>query len=639
MIEPLVVKDKVQSNTLLTGVNPLAKISSQANLRSECVPGLIARRALAVPGAIAVTCGSETLTYAELESRSNQLARFLGSLGVGREVVVGLYLDRSPSMVIAALAILKAGGAYLPLPPDSPRDRLAFMLNDAQVATVVTRSALAGSLPKGTHRVVALDREAAEIAKQSTTEPAAALNGQNLAYVIYTSGSTGQPKGVEVLHRGLSNLVSWHLRAFQVVPSDRASHLAALGFDAAVWELWPYLVAGASVHLAGDQVRHDAEALRDWFVAQKITIGFLPTPLAERLLLREWPKQTALRILLTGADTLHHSPAANLPFVLVNNYGPTECTVVATSGPVLPAGSSNRPPSIGRPIDNTQAFILDEKMKVVSVGMPGELYIGGEGVARGYRNHPELTAQRFIPNPFGSNSDDLLYRTGDQVRCLENGEIEFLGRFDEQVKIRGYRVEPNEIVNVLDTHPQIQTSSVVAYELNGGEKSLVAYVVLSGASNLTAGSLRDYISKQLPSYMVPTSFVRVESLPVTANGKVDRAALPEPDSTNSLPDEDFVAPRTLVEQRLAAILSPLLNVEEVGVNDNFFLLGGHSLLGTQLLTRVTQTFGVDLSLLTLFDHPTLAEMSQEIEKLILAKLEYVDGEQAKSLPSQSGGAL
>jgi amino acid adenylation domain-containing protein len=607
-----------------------------SSLGSLAVPALISQRAKAAPSAVAVTCGSETLTYAELEKRSNQLAHLLVDRGVGSEQVVGIYLDRSPSMVIAALGVLKAGGAYLPLPPDSPRERLEFMLRDSGVAAVLTRSELAGHLPSDRHQVVAIDRDSAEIARQDAEPPSALVTEQNLAYVIYTSGSTGQPKGVEILHRGLSNLVSWHLRIFGVTAGDRASHLAALGFDAAVWELWPYLAAGASVHLATDAVRQNPEALRDWLVAERITIGFLATPLAERLMLLQWPKTTALRVLLTGADKLHRRPGSRLPFILVNNYGPTECTVVATSGTVHPDESSNRPPSIGRPIDNIRAHILDEERKEVPVEVPGELYLSGEGIARGYRNHPELTAQSFVPNPFSSDASDRLYRTGDLARLLPSGEIEFLGRSDEQLKIRGYRIEPGEIVKVLDQYAGVETSAVMARERDGGEKSLVAYLVLTAGAKITAKQLREHISRQLPAYMVPASFVHVDALPVTENGKVNRSALPAPDATNCLVDDDYVAPRTLVEQRLAVILSQLLSVKAVGVNDNFFFLGGHSLLGTQLLTRISQSFGVELSLLSLFDHPTLAAMSEEIEKLILAKLDRM--EPASSSRQQLGEA-
>ncbi len=632
-------ENEMKRNVFVSPANPqLVEIYPPAVSPRVCIPENVARHAAASPSAVAVSHGPRTLAYAELEKRSNQLAHFLRSVGVGSGDLVGVYLDRSFSMVVASLAIIKAGGAYLPLQPGLPRERLSYMLQDAQVPVVITRSAMAGDLAAGRCRVVALDGEAEAIAKQSSTAPPCVLNDASLAYVIYTSGSTGQPKGVEVLHRGLANLVSWHLRAFEVTSADRASHLAALGFDAAVWELWPYLVAGATVHLASEGVRQHPQQLQNWLLEEKITIAFLPTPLAESLLLLEWPKHAALRILLTGADTLHHSPPASLPFNLVNNYGPTECTVVATSGHVWPASnSSGQPPSIGRPIDNTEIYILDEKMSELALGKPGELYIGGAGVARGYRNHPELTKQKFVSNPFSADPGDRLYRSGDRVRVLPSGELEFLGRIDQQVKIQGYRVEPNEIVNALDCHPDVQTSAVIARETQGGEKNFVAYVVLRENSKVTASGLREHVSKRLPHYMVPASFVHMEALPVTANGKVDRDALPPPDSSNRLPDEDLIAPPTLIEQRLAAILAQLLHVQHVGVKDNFFLLGGHSLLGTQLITRIKQAFGVDLTLLSLFDHPTLTEMSQEIEKLILAKLENIDSEQSKILPAQPGG--
>jgi len=585
------------------------------------VPSLIAQQALVSPSAIAVTCGSETLTYGEMEKRSNQLAHLLRARGIGTEQVVGLYLDRSPSMVVAALAVLKAGGAYLPLPPDLPQERLEFMLRDAGVAVVVTRSEIGTRLPSERLRVIAIDRDSVELGRQDSEGPPSVAGEENLAYVIYTSGSTGQPKGVEILHRGLSNLIRWHLRAFEVTAADRASHLAALGFDAAVWEMWPYLAAGASVHLAPDAIRQNPEALRDWLVTERITIGFLATPLAERLMLLQWPKTTALRLLLTGADKLHRRPGTKMPFTLVNNYGPTECTVVATSGVVHPDESSSRAPTIGRPIDNIRAYILNDERKEVPVEVPGELHLSGAGIARGYRNHPELTAQSFVPNPFSSDASDRLYRTGDLARILSNGEIEFLGRSDEQLKIRGYRIEPGEIVKILDQYNGVEASAVLARERDGDDKRLVAYLVVAAGVKITATQLREHVSRQLPAYMVPASFVRVDAMPVTENGKVNRSALPAPDATNCLVDEEFIAPRTLVEQRLAGILSQLLSVKTVGVNDNFFFLGGHSLLGTQLLTRISQSFGVELSLLSLFDHPTLAAMSEEIEKLILAKLD------------------
>jgi hypothetical protein len=310
-----------------------------------------------------------------------------------------------------------------------------------------------------------------------------------------------------------------------------------------------------------------------------------------------------------------------LPFTLVNNYGPTESTVVATSGTVTPAGSDTRQPSIGRAIDGTDIHILDEQMRPVAKGTSGELYIGGAQLARGYRNRPELTKEKFVPNPFmNGGSNGRLYRTGDRARVLANGEIEFLGRLDDQVKIRGYRVELDEISSVLDTHPAVKASAVVVAGEGVEDKRLVAYMVLAPEVELTATVFREFLQTRVPDYMIPAVFVRVGALPLTTNGKVDRAALPAPNG-NVLAEEEYVEPRTLVEQRLAELIAPLLKVERVGANDNFFLLGGHSLLGTQLLTRISDAFGVELSLLTIFDHPTLAGMSSEIEKLILAKLE------------------
>jgi amino acid adenylation domain-containing protein len=603
---------------------------SENGSRPICVPEMVAAQASATPDATALAAGPEKLTYGELDRRSNRLARYLKSAGVGPDQLVGLSMERSPSMVIAALAILKAGGAYVPLDASLPAERLDFMLRDAEIQVLVTGDGSAANLPRGDWRLVDLDKQADEIAAFSSDPFQCSITERNLAYVIYTSGSTGQPKGVEITHRGLANLVSWHCRAFQVTPKDRASHQAAVGFDAAVWEIWPYLAAGASVYIPPESCRTSPEALRDWLFAQGITITFLPTPLAERMLLLKWPEQTALRVLLTGAEALHHRPSPTLPFALINNYGPTECTVVASSGTVAPSDASkqflsNQLPSIGGPIDNTQIYIVNEEMQEVPAGTAGELCVAGAGLARGYHRRPDLTLEKFIPNPFrsrlNSRAGDRLYRTGDLARYLPNGELEFLGRLDEQIKIRGFRIEPNEIVKALDEYSDVEASAVMARENRGGEKSLVAYVVLVPAAKTTGTALREHLSKRLPDYMVPASFVRMDALPVTANGKVDRAALPNPGDANRLREENFVAPSGPVQQRLAGIIASLLHVERIGANDNFFLLGGHSLLGTQLIGRVNETFGIELPLLQIFDHPTLAEMSGVIETLILAKLE------------------
>ncbi len=595
----------------------------------------VAEHAASVPESLAVKAGSESLTYAELDLHSNQLAEHLRSLGVGPDSLVGICLERSVASVVSSLAVLKAGAAYLPLDPASPTDRLAFMLRDSGIAAVITRRGLANKLESGAWNLIQIDADQDRIASYSGRMFDAEAESSHLAYVIYTSGSTGQPKGVEITRGALENLIEWHLQAFQVTAADRASLLASVGFDAAVWELWPYLTAGASVHIPDEAVRNQVEPLRDWLVEQKITGSFVPTPLAELLIQLEWSATSALRTLLTGADTLHRRPPQGLPFTLVNNYGPTESTVVATSGMVAIVGVDAKPPSIGRAIANTQIYILDEQMRQVAQGTAGELYIGGAGLARGYRNRPDLTLEKFVPNPFVNGSGSArLYRTGDRARLLPNGEIEFLGRLDDQIKIRGYRVELDEISSVLDSHPDVKASAVAVAGANREEKRLIAYLVLGSESQPTANVFREYLQRNLPDYMIPATFVRLESLPLTNNGKVDRAALPEPNG-NVLPEEAYVAPRSLVEQRLAELIAPLLHVERVGANDNFFLLGGHSLLGTQLLTRISETFGVELSLLTIFDHPTLAEMSNEIEKLILAKLDMAKIDPTSDAPAVS----
>lgn len=604
---------------MATTVNPTS-LGGPHTVRLQpntCVHEYVAQWTAENPGALAVSSAREDLSYGELGRRANQLANYLCSIGVGRNVVVGIYLDRSPAMAIAALAILKAGGAYIPLDPIHPAERLAFMLKDSQAHAVVTTSTGMQSLTSGAWHGVTLDGDSTKIAAQSDVCPDSGVTGDDLAYIIYTSGSTGQPKGVELIHSGLSNLVRWHQRAFQVTPADRASAQSTLGFDAAVWELWSYLSAGASLHLPEDSARNDAAALRDWIVAREITITFAATAIAERLLQLEWPSQTALRVLLTGADTLKTYPSTCLPFTLVNNYGPTECTVVSTSGVVPTTASATQAPSIGGPIDGVEIYILDENQQPVTNGSTGEMYIAGANLGRGYRNQPDLTAERFVVNPF--HSGPRMYRTGDLGRRLPNGEIAFLGRIDDQIKVRGYRVEPTEISIAVRQHPAVQNSAVLASEDTPGETQLNAYLELRQGSTVTAASLRDFLRQRLPDFMIPAAFVTVSKLPITEQGKLNRAALAKL-SGNRLSDQDYVAPRTLVEEELVKILMPLLKIKRVGVNDNFFLLGGHSLLGTQLIARISDTFGVDLTLLKLFDHPTVAEMALEIENLILAKV-------------------
>jgi amino acid adenylation domain-containing protein len=582
-----------------------------------------------MPNAIAVTQGKISLTYQELDQRAGELASLLQSHGVGPDVVVAIYFNRSPAMIVAALGVLKAGGAYLPLDPGYPATRLAFMLKDAKAPVLVTGRCMLANLPGCPAHAVILDPEGRCHAGQAREPELVRTNQDHLAYLIYTSGSTGQPKGVELTHAGLLNLVHWHHRAFRVNSGDRACQLAALGFDAAVWEIWPYLTAGASIQLPEALAMNEPEAVRDWLVAQEITICFLATPLAERMMMLEWPKKAALRVMLTGADTLHHYPSSKLKFQLVNNYGPTECTVVATSGVVQPREHPDRLPTIGKPIDSVQIYILNEQRQEVPIGEPGEIYIGGAGVGRGYRNRPDLTDEHFIASPF--NADARLYRTGDLGRYLPDGQIAFLGRVDEQVKIRGFRIEPAEIVKVLDEHPQVQASAVVARTTVSGDNHLVAYFVPAPKAQPLHAELRNFIAARLPEHMVPGTFVKMAALPLNASGKLDRAALPAPDAENTLRDNEFVAPRTPIEERIASMLAPLLGLDRVSVGDNFFLLGGHSLLGTQLIARVRDAFGVELTLRSLFDAPTVAKLAAQVENQLLSRLEAMSEADAERL--------
>jgi len=596
-----------------------------------CVPQLVSAQAAAKPGAIALAENGEVVTYRELDSRANQLAQCLRSLGAGPGTLVALCLERSSQLVVGALGVLKSGAAYVPLDPTYPTERLAFMLNDSQVPTLLTHRHVSRALPSGRWQILDLDLDADRIAGYPADPPKCNFDLDGLAYVIYTSGSTGQPKGVQITHSSLLNLVFWHRRAFMVTPEDRATLLASPGFDASVWEMWPYLAAGASLHLPGESTRNDAEKLCDWLVAQRITVSFIPTAMAEVIMALEWPTQIALRVLLTGADTLHHYPSPRLPFRLVNNYGPTECTVVATSCTVPSNGFTGDRPTIGRPISNVQIHILDEHLRQVPVGTTGELHIGGKGVARGYLNQPGLTGEKFIPDPFSSRPGARLYKTGDVARYVPDGQIAFMGRIDDQIKIRGYRIEPNEIVTVLDRHPMISTSHVIAQEDAAAGKRLIAYVVAAPGSQPTCAELQDFLRGHLPEYMVPTAFVCLDSLPLTSNGKVDRQALPVASASNTLQGEPQVAARTLVEKRVAVIVAKLLHMQNVGASDNFFLLGGHSLLGTQLIASIRESFGVELSLRCLFEAPTVAELSAEIENLLVAKLEAMSEEDAQRM--------
>lgn len=576
----------------------------------------IASQAAATPSQIAVADEAVQLTYEELERESSRLGARLRAAGAGPERCVGLFLQRSTQFVVAALAVLRSGAAYVPLDPSTPPDRVTFILDDAGVVALLTDSRIAKDFPEAGWSVVAIDAASAKCDVPFTkleTDP------DTLAYVVYTSGSTGQPKGVEITHANLCNLIEWHQSAFEVTATDRASQVAGLGFDATGWEIWPYLTVGASVHIADESTRRSAEMLRDWIVAQKITVGFVPTLLAEQLFVADWPAETALRLLLTGGDTLHRRPPAGLPFAVINNYGPTECTVVATSGTVSCEGNNVSRPSIGRPIANATALILDEALRPVARGEAGELCISGALVGRGYRNMPELTASRFVTYIAASGEPLRIYRTGDRVRSLENEEIDFLGRFDDQVKIRGYRIEPGEIVACLNRYSGIEASAVSVSDLAAGGPALAAYVVPAADAHLTESELREYLAAKLPDYMIPAFFVSVPALPVSANGKLDASALPAPSAENLLPNRTDLPGTSnqggLLQQQIAGMVASLLGRPSIDCEENFFMAGGHSMLGVQLVASIRDAFGVKLTLRQLFKAPTVAALSAEVARL------------------------
>jgi amino acid adenylation domain-containing protein len=611
-------------------------VASVSSLHPSVV-ALVSSRAASAPQTIAATQGDDSLTYGELNRRSDHLAHTLRSSGVGPETVVGLFVNRSISMLVGALGVLKAGGAYLPLDPAWPQVRVKDVLEDAQVPIVVTNQRLTERLPESRQQCIILDRKGEFGAPQPANRSAVFLGTEQkpdtLAYVIYTSGSTGKPKGVEILNSSLSNLVAWHREAFSISESDRATLLASPGFDASVWEVWPYLTAGASLHIPDNDTPNDPERLRDWLIVNEITIAFVPPAVAERLMRMRWSAKSCLRVLLTGADTLRSYPPESLPFMVVNNYGPTECAVVTTSGSVPANSAPDMLPSIGTPITNAEVYILDEQMRPVVPGTQGDLYIGGMGLARGYRKRPDLTAKAFVANPFGK-SGSRLYKTGDKATILPDGQIAFLGRSDDQVKIRGYRIELDEIVTAINRHPSVDTSIAVAWEDAPGEKRLIAYVVPQQGQEITEDELREFLLVNIPDYMIPTNFYRLQALPMTSSGKVDRKSLPAPMDATSLGATEYVAPRTPIETKLTSLLASRLHMDKVGVNDNFFLVGGNSLLGAQVIARVRDAFGIELSLFALFNHPTVRELAIEIEQLLLAKLNAMNEDEAQRIVEQ-----
>ncbi|MGJ5630491.1 amino acid adenylation domain-containing protein [Nostoc sp. CALU 1950] len=616
-----------------------------------CIHQLFEAQVEKTPDNISVVFKEEQLTYQELNHRANQLAHYLRILGVDTEVLVGICVERSWEMVVGSLGILKAGGAYVPLDPTYPKERLAFMLSDSQVQVLLTQQKFAEGFAGSGTKVVCLDTDWESINQHSQENAISNVTAENLAYVIYTSGSTGTPKGVAVSHRAVNRLVC-NTNYIQFMPSDisggqlSVAQASNTSFDAATFEIWGSLLHGARLVVIPQNVVLSPHYFATYIREQRISVLFLTPALFNQLASVVPGAFKDLHHLLIGGDTLDLKSVKAVfkngpPQRLLNAYGPTESTTFACWYLVEDISEEATNIPIGRPISNTQIYILDSQLQPVPIGTVGELYIGGDGLARGYLNRPELTKEKFIPNPFGGSRgaeilpnsqfpipnpqspipnpqstvpNPRLYKTGDLGRYLPDGNIEFLGRIDHQVKIRGFRIELGEIEALLSQHSDVQQAVVIVREDIPGEQRLVAYIVLNQKREAIAATLKRFLQEKLPNYMVPAVFVILDSLPLTPNGKVDRRNLPGCDRTRPALEETFVAPRSPIEETLAIIWAELLAIEQIGVNDNFFQLGGHSLIATQILSRVREVFQVELSFHHIFENPSIAGLAQLIEQ-------------------------
>jgi amino acid adenylation domain-containing protein len=594
-----------------------------------CLHQLFEAQAVLRPGAIAVVCEQERLTYGELERQANQLAHYLVARGVGAEAVVGIVMSRSAAMVVTVLAVLKAGGAYLAIDAGTPAVRMSWMLADARAQWVITEPLLrarvaagiaaGGELDQGVE-LICVAEEQEQIEQQSAQAPAEKVSAENLAYLIYTSGSSGTPKAVMVSHRAICNHLRWRQQRFPLNESDRFLQKASLSFDISVWEIFGTLLAGAQLIVARPGGRQDSAYLVEVIAERQVTgVHFGPAMLKAFLAQPGVENCRQLQNVFCGGEPLTSQVLAQfdqrLEATLHQQYGPTEATVDAT----LWSSKKGNVPAvvpIGQPIANTQVYLLDERLQPVPLGVSGQLYIGGVSLARGYFKRAALTAERFIPHPFSAEPGARLYRSGDQARYLPDGNLEYLGRLDRQVKLRGYRIELGEIEAVLREQAQVRDTVVLLREDVPGAQRLVAYVVAEGAAELETAGLRRYLQQQLPEYMVPQAFVAVSEWPLTASGKVDRGALPAPGQSRDV-TASYVAPRSKVEEVVAGIWQEVLHLERVGVADSFFELGGHSLLATQVIARVRETFQAEeLPLRRLFEEPTVEALGRAVGEVV-----------------------
>jgi amino acid adenylation domain-containing protein len=576
--------------------------------RAELAPARIMRWAAGQPEQLAVVDGREAITYGELAQRATHLAARLRQAGAGRDVPVALCLERSVDLVCASLAAMLAGGGYLVLDTDQPTGRLSALLADSGAPALVTNAANADRVHHQGVSVIDVG-VASSTGPSRLPEPAPT----DLCYVNYTSGSSGTPKGVAVHHDGLANLVLSYQSFYDVVPGDRMTQLARTSFDAYALEVWPCLANGATLYLCDDALTGSPPALRDWLVAQGITVCFVPTPLAEELLELSWPQETPLRVMLAGGDRLHCYPPDGLPFRLFNNYGPTEVTVVSTWCELQPGGPRDVAPPIGHPLPNLRAYVLDAARRPVTAGEPGELYMGGVGVARGYLGRPDLTAERFFADPFAPGG--RMYATGDLVRERADGMLDFLGRVDEQIALHGFRIEPGEVETALRRQPGVRDAAVVLTD-GSGRRQLVAFVVPEATSS-TLDDVQEFAARHLPRYMVPSVIQPIGHLPLTPRGKVDRRELERQGNVVAQAiaagQDEPGEPLTSTEKLLAGLWSEVLGVGTVRRTDSFFDLGGDSLLATRL-ARKAADHGLALGAADLLDYERLHELAAVVDR-------------------------
>jgi len=583
--------------------------------RERCIQELFQEQVLRDPKAVAVVFNDQEVTYETLNKRANQLAQYLRRQGVGPDVIVGLAVERSVEMIVGLLAILKAGGAYLPLDASYPPERLSFMIQQTGVKIILTQEHLRDSLPSSEATVVALDIDSAAITSENDRNPAGASGPENLAYVIYTSGSTGTPKGVSVTHSNVVRLVK-ETNYARFGSDEVFLQFAPITFDAATFEIWGALLNGARLVVPEPGIESLAN-LGHTIQRQRITTVWLTAGLFHQMVDNELGSLQGVRQLIAGGDVLSVPHVETVVRTLkgcqvINGYGPTENTTFTCCERVTSENIGHSVP-IGKPVSNTQVYVLSDRMEPVPVGVPGELFIAGEGLARGYLNDPGATAERFIPNPFARTPGERLYRTGDQVKYRSDGSIEFIGRLDQQVKIRGYRIEPAEIEFALSQHVGVK-DCVVTPQISGiGERRLAGFVVPVPGRKVLSEELKSFLNEKLPEYMVPSFIGVVDDLPLTENGKIDRDALPNIDELSSK-DKVFVAPQTEVECKLAAAWTRVLGLEQVGVHHNFFDLGGYSLLAVKLVNEIEKEFGQKIPLITLFQTATIAGLAKLLSK-------------------------